>query len=288
MPDYELFLVPDEHRWTHKYYHECSYLQGNEGNLDPTHPFFLHRFLPGSRLRQTRVPISENRVTPAYDTRMVPPRVQAEEMPFGVRLHAFYDADPEWTDVRTSCFVMPNTCAVGGGPVPPGDGYLMNWHVPIDDTHHWRFSMAFKRSGPLDPAHARERASVTDSDYRFFRHLGNRYLQDREELGTDTYAGMGPIFVVQDSYATETAGPIQDRTQEHLGAADRGVALARRLLLRAIRDVQEGRDPPHTMRRIEDNAQLRELGVTEDRIPAGTSWPAYRRQRVEAGSLAAR
>src|SRR5438067_59721 len=43
LPGYELFSVPESHVWVHKYFHECSYLQGNEGNLDPTHPFFLHR-----------------------------------------------------------------------------------------------------------------------------------------------------------------------------------------------------------------------------------------------------
>src|SRR5581483_10511465 len=110
---------------------------------------------------------------------------------------------------------------------------------------HWRFSMAFKRSGPIDPAHARERASVTGPDFRLARTLANRYLQDRDEQLTDTYAGMGPIFVVQDSYATESASPIQQRAEEHLAASDRGILEARRMLLRAIRDVQEGRDPPN-------------------------------------------
>jgi hypothetical protein len=138
--------------------------------------------------------------------------------------------------------------------------------------------MAFKRSGPLDPRHAAERASVTTADYRFVRNLSNRYLQDREEQRTDTYAGMGPIFVVHDSYATETARPVQDRTEERLGSQDAGVAFSRAMLLRAIRDVQEGRDPPHVIRRPEDN-HFEGMGVTEDRIPATMSWKAYREQR---------
>src|SRR5437867_221449 len=144
-PNYEFFRVMPEQRWVHKYFHECNYLQGNEGNLDPVHPFFLHRFLPGSRVRGTRVPVDETRVTPAYDTTVHPPVVRAVDADWGIRICSFYPYSPEWVDVRTSHFVLPNTCAVGGGPVPPGDGYLMNWHVPIDDTHHWRFSMAFKR-----------------------------------------------------------------------------------------------------------------------------------------------
>jgi len=159
--------------------------------------------------------------------------------------------------------------------------------VPIDDTHHWRFSMAFKRSGPLDPRHASERASVTDANFRFARNLTNRYLQDREEQQRDTYAGMGPIFVVQDSYATETAGAIQDRTQERLAPIDAGVAFARRMLLRAIQDVQEGRDPPHLVRRPEDN-EFDGLGVTEERIPAGTTWEAYQAEYLGQPELVGR
>jgi hypothetical protein len=254
--------------------------------MDPTHPFFLHRFLPGSELAQTRVPIDGRRSTPAYDTRVHAPRVRAEEVDFGVRIDAFYDASEEYTDVRTSQFVIPTTCAVGGGPIPPGDGDLMNWHVPIDDTHHWRFSMAFRRSQALDPRHSVERASVTDASYRFKRNLANRFMQDRSEMQTDTYSGLGAIFVVGDAYATETAGPIQDRSTERLGSVDAGVALARRMLLRAIQDVQEGRDPPHVIRRPEAN-NFPEMGVTEEKIPAGMTWPQYLELRRDVRATAA-
>jgi hypothetical protein len=108
--------------------------------------------------------------------------------------------------------------------------------------------------------------------------MRNRYLQDREEQRSDTWSGMGPIFVVHDSYATETAGPIQNRTQEALGSVDAGVALARRMLLRAITDVQEGRDPPHVIRRPEDN-HFPGMGVTEEKVPAGITWQEFRRRR---------
>jgi phthalate 4,5-dioxygenase len=47
-PNYELFRVPEENRWVHKHYHECSYLQGNEGNIDTLHVGFLHRSCPGA------------------------------------------------------------------------------------------------------------------------------------------------------------------------------------------------------------------------------------------------
>jgi hypothetical protein len=37
------------------------------------------------------------------------------------------------------------------------------------------------------------------------------------------------------------------------------------------------------MRRPEDNAQLRDLGVTEQRIPSSMDWPEYRRRRDAVG-----
>jgi len=85
-------------------------------------------------------------------------------------------------------------------------------------------------------------------DYHFIRNPSNRYLQDREEQRTATFTGMGSVFIVQDAAANETQGPIQDRTKERLGAADMSIVAGRKLLLRAIRAAQEGREPPGVIR----------------------------------------
>lgn len=281
LPAYEFMKVSKEQRWVTKYFHECNYLQGNEGNLDPVHPMYLHRFLPGSSMWQQRVPVAPGRVTPAFistvDEDAQPPLIEAEETSYGVRLYAFYDRG-ERRFARVSNFIVPNKSAVVGGPVPPGDGYLLTWHVPIDDTHHWHYRMAFKRSGPLDQAHAHERASVMTPDYHLAANKGNRYRQNREEMTTQTYSGMGPVFIVQDACVTEGAGPLQNRTDEHLGTIDRGIAAARRMLMRAIRDVQEGSDPPHIARKPEENI-LEGLFVGEEPVPASMDWATYRRHK---------
>ena len=41
----------------------------------------------------------------------------------------------------------------------------------------------------------------------------------------------------------EGMGPIYDRSKEHLGTADLAIIAARRMLLKGIHDIQEGRDP---------------------------------------------
>jgi 5,5'-dehydrodivanillate O-demethylase len=52
----------------------------------------------------------------------------------------------------------------------------------------------------------------------------------------------------QDIVAWAGQGRITDRTQENLGASDRGVALLRRKLFEDIEAVQEGRDPKGLIR----------------------------------------
>src|SRR5437870_4162870 len=45
LPAYEFLTVPSAQRYVNKALHECNYLQGNEGNIDPAHLSFLHYLL---------------------------------------------------------------------------------------------------------------------------------------------------------------------------------------------------------------------------------------------------
>jgi phthalate 4,5-dioxygenase len=69
------------------------------------------------------------------------------------------------------------------------------------------------------------------------------YLQDRQEMKTRTYAGLGSSFQEHDRWASESIGPIYDRSKEHLGVADRPMIEQRKLIFDAIEDVREGRNP---------------------------------------------
>jgi hypothetical protein len=63
-----------------------------------------------------------------------------------------------------------------------------------------------------------------------------------------TFLGVGFAFQVHDKWATETPGPIQDRTQEHLTQGDIAIVTWRKLLMAAIKDVAEGKDPRNVIR----------------------------------------
>ncbi len=102
------------------------------------------------------------------------------------------------------------------------------WHVPIDDTHHWKYQLMFSPK-PLDKERLkRDVCSTMTPDYHHIRNRTNRYLQDREEMRIRSIAGLGPVFQNHDNWATESAGPIQDRTHEHPGYTDKAIILARR------------------------------------------------------------
>jgi hypothetical protein len=106
------------------------------------------------------------------------------------------------------------------------------------------------------------------------RGLANRYLQDRGEMRTLTFSGLGRNFAAQDMCAVQGAGPIQDRTQEHLGYSDRGLVSVRRSLLRAIRDLQDGTEPANVVRSAAAN-DFRDLVAKDGMIPATDDWRGY-------------
>jgi hypothetical protein len=74
--------------------------------------------------------------------------------------------------------------------------------VPIDDTHHWRYDIVFRRSAPMEEKDISRNQEILDElgpNYRPLRNKTNRYLQDRESKKTWSFAGMGRIFNVQDT-----------------------------------------------------------------------------------------
>jgi hypothetical protein len=269
-PNYEFLMVPDDYVTVSKYFQDDNYLQGNEGNYDPQHLSFLHRFFqPGEEdWRQT---------LHAGD---VAPTIDPVETEFGMHLYAVRKAPSGHQFVKVRSFVLPSFTAVASRGE---DGYGVNWHVPIDDEHHWRFSFMFRRDSPIDvEARRRSRANLAEGD-RLRRNKSNRYLQDREEMKRETFIGLGRDFVLHDTMVTESQGPIWDRTREHLGYTDRGIVAARLMILKSIRTVQEGGDPPGVVRDPERNA-FPDLMARDDVIPGDIPWRwHWKKERQPAG-----
>src|SRR4051794_9444626 len=86
LPAYEALTVPDAHRFVTKYYHECNYLQGNEGEIDPVHTSYLHRQMLGSEGERGYRGVAGAGVSQmSLYARDVAPRIEIEETDYGVR-----------------------------------------------------------------------------------------------------------------------------------------------------------------------------------------------------------
>ena len=275
VPNYEFLTVAPENRTVTKAFYECNYLQGNEGNIDPVHLSFLHQIIDEGQIALKRIVQSVNMSDNKLLARDVAPTIEVEVTNYGLRISTLRDASADKRYLRVTNFVMPNLAAFGGSTV--GDGYAAHWHVPIDDHHHWKYIFAFSRSNQLDEfLRTRSRADLT-ADYRLTRNGANRYQQDRGSMQTQTFTGMGANFQIHDAFATESQGPVQNRTEENPVSSDKAIIAARKLILNGI-EVQEGREPQHVVRDAKANA-FPNLVVISDVIAKSLDWKEYTRGR---------
>ncbi len=265
LPAYEFLQVPDDHRLVIKIFQGCNYLQAIEGNIDPVHTSFLHRIIEDNDQDQYVGVRGSDASFLTLWGRDVAPQVEVDVVDFGLRIFTVRDAGADKHYLRVTNFVYPSLTAF---PAQTGaEGYNVNWHVPIDDTHHWKYAFIFSREKPL-------RKEIISRGRAENRNKANRYLQDRESMKTKFYSGMGRDVPGQDTCMVEGQGPLQNRDQEHLVSSDKPIVAARKLLLKAIQDVQEGREAPHVVREPKRN-RFPQLVVISDVIPSGTNWKDY-------------
>jgi phenylpropionate dioxygenase-like ring-hydroxylating dioxygenase large terminal subunit len=278
LPNYEFLTVPEAQRTVTKVFYHCNYLQGNEGNIDPVHLSFLHQYLNEAQVAQKRIVPGTGTTDNALLKEDIAPVIEVEVMDYGLRIYTIRGAGSGKSYLRITNFIMPNLSAFGGSTV--GEGYAVHWHVPINDSCHWKYVFMFSREKALsEELRKKHRADIT-ADYRLTRQGENRYQQDRDSMRNLTFTGMGLNFQAHDAFATESQGAIQDRTAEHLVSSDKAIVAARKLLLSGIEEVKQGREPRH---RISDPRANRfpHLMVISEVMPGSIHWKDYARELVD-------
>jgi len=238
LPEFDCLTAPESHTFAFKGLWECNWLQALEVGIDPAHASFLHRFFEdenpsesyGKQFRSsaadTSIPLT--RILREYDR----PEIRTEETDYGFRLITTRTIDEQTVHYRITNLVFPNAITI---PMSR-DMTITQWHVPIDNETCYWYSIFTSFGGPVDKEtmRAQRLAEHTLPDYRPVKNKRNHYGFDLEEQKTQTYTGMGLDINVHDQWAVESLGPIQDRTQEHLGQTDVGIKLYRRLLKQAM------------------------------------------------------
>jgi phthalate 4,5-dioxygenase len=268
-PNYPAVVAPEAYRLTTRWFSNCNWMQGSEGNIDPVHTSYLHRFSLAEDPNKTRLGVF------AADGA---PDLTIEETRFGLRIYAERKiADSTDRYLRITNFVMPNTCSINGAEADLGPGGCgMSWNVPIDDTHHWRYSFGFHAKAAMakDRMASFQDAEKIEGTDVLRRNPGNRYLQDRESMATQSFIGLGKVFPVHDIFITESQGPILPHDEEHLASSDVAILRARKQLAEAAKAVAAGEAPLGVVRDPKDN-DFSDLVVITKRLPANVSPQAY-------------
>ena len=238
-PDHEGLRAAPEHLAVWKFRERCNFLQSLEGDIDPFHLNFLHKAMNNDAVRN--LPGTTDQYYDFYVNGT--PRLEVEKTGFGLRIYTMRELG-ERAYLRVTNYLMPNLAIVAG--TTGEDGYSALWHTPVNDTEHVKFMLNFKRSAPINRELMQKlfEMHVDPATGENRRTRANRFLQNRAEMKTGWFIGMGPSFTVHDNFVTESMGPIYDRSKEKLGYSDMAVVAARRLLLKGIADVEAGREPP--------------------------------------------
>jgi 5,5'-dehydrodivanillate O-demethylase oxygenase subunit len=206
----------------------CNWLQGQENSIDPVHFEWMHH----NWILQLRG---------SGGARHLPhTRIDFREFEWGFMVHrqlqGWTDDNPRWLAGR--CVLWPNAF----GPIRP---QFIEYRVPIDDQNTlsvvWYFSRVPREREPY----------VQES------------IPSWEGPISDPFTGklITSHVLNQDFVAWIGQGTISDRTQEHLGASDRGVILLRKRLLDDIERIERGEDPKAIVRDPKLNAAGIQLPV---------------------------
>ena len=229
---------------------DCNYLQSVEGGIDSSHVSWLHR--RGIAADTTQL-----------ITQDTAPRLEFEDMPYGLRYGALRMAEGGGQYVRITPFIMPWYTIV---PFVADQTQAAHAWVPIDDTHNWAFTFNYNFADDTEITHGTHQYDMADRFHKQ-RTRENGHLQDRTAMRVDSWSGI-PKIPDQDAGIQESMKPIFDRTREHVGRADLAIIHMRALMLASIKSVEEGRDPVG----VNMDFPADQIRCVVEVVPAETPW----------------
>ena len=210
---------------------DCNWFAHVENSLDAVHVSFAHQW--GS-LGQFGSLISSTVPDLAY-----------EETSAGIRQLATRSKD----NVRISDWTFPNNNHVVAPGPEKSDPWadISAWPVPADDRNTMRFTLY---SIPTtDPAKVASLKVKYDLEYDPREHADALFRGDVAGISEPA------LISAQDYVAVRGQGEIYDRSQENLSTSDAGVAFLRKIFLREIEAVRQGR-PTKQWARLADAPHL--------------------------------
>jgi hypothetical protein len=175
---------------------------------------------------------------------------------------------------RISAYIFPASTIIAQIPFSTRQIFV----VPSDDftTHRYNFTT----QPPANPRGLGGPVFFTYEKYPFEMMppngvvprtytRENDYRIDRVAQKGLSYSGIAD-FRSQDAMATETAGPVYDRTREHLGSTDVALIRMHRQLLRAAKSLAD--DPAAELPALGGTGDFRVIRGAEKILAEGEDW----------------
>jgi nitrite reductase/ring-hydroxylating ferredoxin subunit len=256
IPNFEWLNVAESHRYVHKRFQDCNWLQNLEGEVDSSHAPFLHGSVGPDGMQPYNANADRQPVFSILDT------------DFGVAIAARRDAGADEYYWRVTPFMLPCYTIV---PRARESNYIWTAAVPIDDLTMFGMTVIWS------PDHPVQRFPVVEIDdhFRARQNKANDYLIDRQLQKTSSFTGIRGVRVQDMAVQEDQRGPLSDRSREHLGSSDLGVIATRRMLLKQLKALQKGQEPrqPHSP----DAYSLRSLALN---APRSVDWQDLMRQHM--------
>jgi phthalate 4,5-dioxygenase oxygenase subunit len=253
----------------------CNWVQSMDGDLDTAHISNLHQFdaiadIPDDGTDKPGYPSGYMSMRFwRHDPRAL---IEVDDTWHGFRYAGIRQTPNGHRHARITAYIFPASTIIAQIPFSTRQIFV----VPADDytTHRYNFTTqphANPRGfgGPVFftyekyPFSMMPRSGVVPRSYT----RENDYQIDRVAQKGTSYSGIQD-FRSQDAMATETAGPIYDRTKEHLGSTDVALIHMHRQLLRAAKGLADGQQPPA----LGGSGDFRAIRGAEKVLAEGEDW----------------
>ena len=193
----------------------CNWLQHYDNLVDPFHVVVLHGSFSGTQF---------------VDSMSLMPEVSWEHTPLGVKTISIRRLPDGSTLRRISEAALPTLRVIPSPRVGESGHYgrleSIGWVLPLDDTSFRIFVAG--------------RVRETGELRRMRSRLNGKLWEELSEAEHQAFPG--------DCEAQVSQGAIASHAAEHLATSDKGIAMLRRALRRAVDAVAAGEDPPGVSR----------------------------------------
>jgi phthalate 4,5-dioxygenase oxygenase subunit len=220
----------------------CNWVQSMDGDLDTAHISNLHQFdaiddVPDDGTDKPGYP--SGFMSMKFWRHDPAARIEVDDTWHGFRYAGIRTTPNGFRHVRVTAWIFPFADIIAQIPFST----RLIFVVPADDVTTYRYN--FTSQPPANPRGHGGPLFFTYEKYPFEMlppngviprpyNRANDYQIDRFAQKGLSYSGIAD-FRSQDAMATETAGPVYDRTREHLGSTDVAVIRMHRQLLRAAK-----------------------------------------------------